>query len=79
MAVVSEAPRNPLDNTSDDPRRRADLILGANDFTSITEKVAGIVERPRPTTGWYIAFGISDSISRVTVTPDSPTESRGSR
>jgi len=27
------------DNTSDDPTRRAPLILGGNDFTSVTEKV----------------------------------------
>jgi molybdopterin-containing oxidoreductase family membrane subunit len=67
MAVISEAPRDVLDNTSDDPRQRAPLILGANDFTSVTEKVAGIVERPRPTTAWYVAFGISAALSSMLV------------
>ena len=48
-----------IDNTIDDPRQRPPLILGGNDFTSVTEKVAGLVERPKPPRAWYIAFGIS--------------------
>jgi Ni/Fe-hydrogenase subunit HybB-like protein len=50
------------DNTSDDPTRRAPLVTGANDFTSVTEKVCSIAERPKPPLGWYVAFGISASL-----------------
>ena len=48
-----------LDNTVEHPGRRAPLITGGHDFTSITEKVCGIVERPQPPRGWYVALGIS--------------------
>jgi hypothetical protein len=37
------------DNTKDDPTRPVELILGGNDFTTITEKVSDIVlERKTP-------------------------------
>jgi Ni/Fe-hydrogenase subunit HybB-like protein len=51
-------PRHPLDNTSDDPRHRAPLILG-HDLASVTEKVSALVERPRPPRAWYVAFAVS--------------------
>ena len=44
------------DNTFTDPRRRAPLVLGAADFATVTDRVAGLVERPRPPLGWYIGF-----------------------
>jgi len=47
------------DNTSDDPTRRAPLVLGAADFGSVTQKVAQLAERPKPPRAWYIAFGVS--------------------
>ncbi len=47
------------DNTFDDPNRRAPLVIGANDITTVTDKVCGIVEAPKPTRGWYVALGIS--------------------
>ena len=59
MSVSTVEDRMSLDNTVEDPRRRAPLIVGGNDFTSITEKVCGIVERPKPPKGWYVALGIS--------------------
>ena len=61
MAVLTAPPPRPsLDNTSDDPRHRAPLILG-HDLASITEKVSSIVERPRPPRAWYVAFAIAST------------------
>ncbi len=54
-----------LDNTWDDPTRRAPLVLGDNDFNSVTEAVAGIVERPKPPRAWYIALGVSMTLTGV--------------
>jgi Ni/Fe-hydrogenase subunit HybB-like protein len=53
-------PRHPLDNTSDDPRHRAPLILG-HDLTSVTDKVSAIVEQKKPPRAWYIAFAVSSA------------------
>ncbi len=52
-----------LDNTSDDPRQRQPLILGNNDYTSITEKVCGVVEDPKVKKAWLIAFLIAVSLT----------------
>src|SRR6185503_9322295 len=49
----------PIDNTFDDPTRRAPLVLGHRDFNSVTEQVAAVAESPRPPRAWYIAFTIS--------------------
>ena len=49
----------PDDNTLNDPTRITPLVLGANNLTTLTDKVCGIVERPRPPRAWYIAFGVS--------------------
>jgi len=46
----------PLDNTQNDPRRRAPLVTGGLDATAITETVSGVVERPKTPIGWYVAF-----------------------
>ncbi len=51
--------RMSLDNTAETPGHRAPLIVGGHDFTSITAKVCGIVERPKPPAGWYVALGVS--------------------
>ena len=48
-----------LDNTTDDPTRRAPLVVGDNDFASVTRAVAGVVEAPKTPRAWYIAFGIA--------------------
>jgi len=52
------------DNTSDDPRYRAPLVLGGKDFTAVTDTVAAVTERPT-TLAWYIAFAISMSLLGV--------------
>ncbi len=52
-----------LANTEEDPRRRAPLVLGRNNYyASVTEKVCGVNEAPWPPRGWYVAFGISFSL-----------------
>lgn len=48
-----------VDNTFDEPGKRAPLILGYDDFGSVTDAVCQVVERPQPTRAWYIAFAIS--------------------
>ncbi len=58
MATISTQPEKPqvlFDNTTDDPTRRAPLVLGDNDFTSITDKVTGIAAG-KPPAKWWIAF-----------------------
>jgi molybdopterin-containing oxidoreductase family membrane subunit len=54
-----------LDNTGDDPAVRARLVVGDNDFHSVTEKVCGIVEQPRPPKIWWVAFAASSSLTLV--------------
>ncbi len=63
---MSAVPRLP-DNTIEAPGTRAPLVLGDNDFASVTEKVCGIVERPKPPRWWYVAFTISSALTAVLV------------
>src|ERR1700679_541536 len=56
------AKQSEADNTTDDPRFRAPLVTGNNDFTSITATVAGVMERPAPPKAWYVAMGVSLSL-----------------
>ncbi len=51
-----------VDNTFEDPGRRAPLITGGHDFGTLTETVCRITEKPRPTTAWYVALAISSSV-----------------
>ncbi len=55
------APTSEWDNTSDDPRQRAPLVLGGLDFAGITDTVASLSERKTPL-AWYIAFAFSLSL-----------------
>ena len=41
-----------LDNTGDDPTRRAPLVIGHTDFNFVTESVCGVAERKTPK-AWY--------------------------
>ena len=43
----------------DDPRHRPSLVIGDNDFGSVTDKVCRIAEAPRPPRAWYIALAIA--------------------
>jgi molybdopterin-containing oxidoreductase family membrane subunit len=58
----------PDDNTLNDPTRITPLVLGANNLTTLTDKVCGIVERPRPPRAWYIAFGVSTALTGLLFT-----------
>ena len=66
MAVVAQRLYTP-DNTSDDPTRRAPLVLGDNDFASITDKICALAERKHPSTAWYVAFGVSCALTVLLV------------
>ncbi len=57
---TKDGPQDPLlaNNTLDDPRRRAPLVLGGHDFGSVTRQVCGIAEGGTPR-AWYVAFAIS--------------------
>jgi Ni/Fe-hydrogenase subunit HybB-like protein len=48
-----------LDNSIETPGRRAPLVLGNQTFTSLTDTVCNVAERPHPPMAWYIAFVIS--------------------
>ncbi|HXV75124.1 MAG TPA: NrfD/PsrC family molybdoenzyme membrane anchor subunit [Candidatus Polarisedimenticolaceae bacterium] len=63
MSVIAQHGTRSLDNTTDDPTRRAPLVLGGNDFNSVTEKICKLAEARRPTRAWNIAFGISASFT----------------
>ncbi|MCA9242901.1 MAG: polysulfide reductase NrfD [Phycisphaerales bacterium] len=56
-----------VDNTMQDPRRRAPLVTGQHDAASITRSVASIAEIPVDQTplGWYVGFGISATITAI--------------
>ena len=50
-----------IDNTTDDPRERAPLVVGdKRSFAAITEAVSRLAERPA-TLAWNICFMISVS------------------
>ena len=48
-----------IDNTFDDPTRRAPLVLNHDSFTSVTEDIARVSEARRAPRAWYVAFAIS--------------------
>ncbi|HEX4794393.1 MAG TPA: NrfD/PsrC family molybdoenzyme membrane anchor subunit [Humisphaera sp.] len=50
-----------IDNTFDSPLRRSPLVLGGRNFTSITDEVCNVAERPT-TLGWKIGFAFSLSL-----------------
>ncbi|RYF12497.1 MAG: hydrogenase [Oxalobacteraceae bacterium] len=41
---------------------RPKLVEGNNDFTSVTETVCSIIERPKPPLAWYVAISCSMSL-----------------
>ncbi len=51
-----------IDNTMEDPRVRPKLVLGQNDFGTITAKVCGIVEQKKHPLTWLIALSFAISI-----------------
>jgi Ni/Fe-hydrogenase subunit HybB-like protein len=60
MTIATE-----IDNTREDPTRRADLVLGAPTYAKVTEKVAALAEKPKPPLAWYVAFGVSSLLAAM--------------
>ena len=62
MSVIpaSQLPRidHEVDNTVEDPRFRAPLVLGGKDFSDVTDTVTAITLRKTPF-AWYVAFAFS--------------------
>ena len=54
-----------IDNTGYDPGTPTELVLGGETFTSITDRVCGIVEQPKPPKAWYIAITLTGSLTVV--------------
>jgi len=54
-----------LDNTADDPTRRAPLVVGDNDFSSVTEAVCRIPEQATTPRAWYVAFAVAVTFTGV--------------
>ncbi|MHC4219537.1 MAG: NrfD/PsrC family molybdoenzyme membrane anchor subunit, partial [Planctomycetota bacterium] len=48
-----------VDNTLDDPTRRAPLVLNHDDFGSVTDKICSVNEDLRDPRAWYITFAIA--------------------
>ncbi|MHC4100784.1 MAG: NrfD/PsrC family molybdoenzyme membrane anchor subunit, partial [Planctomycetota bacterium] len=48
-----------VDNTFDDPARRAPLVLNHTEFSSVTEKICSVNEARVAPRAWYITFAIS--------------------
>jgi molybdopterin-containing oxidoreductase family membrane subunit len=64
MATTTLDPVTGLDNTTNDPTRRAPLVIGHTDFDFVTSTVCGVAERKTPKI-WYVAFGISLALTGV--------------
>ncbi|MBU0741971.1 polysulfide reductase NrfD [bacterium] len=57
--------KDAIDNTVHDPTQPQELITGGQTFTSITDHICGIVEKPRPPRAWYVAIGITSAFTGV--------------
>jgi molybdopterin-containing oxidoreductase family membrane subunit len=66
MATIDTTTARDIDNTYDDPRERAPLILGGKSLGDVTDAVCNVAERPT-TLGWKIAFAISSSFLLILV------------
>jgi molybdopterin-containing oxidoreductase family membrane subunit len=53
-----------IDNTADPAAGRAALVLGGRDFTSVTDAVCAVAERPT-TLAWKVAFACSLSLLAI--------------
>lgn len=61
-----EAPLD-YDNTTDDPTVSVPLVLGGQNYRTLTDSVLAPLERNRPTRAWYIAFSFSLALALVFV------------
>jgi len=64
MSATTVDTRALLDNTTDDPRRRAPLVLNNTEFGFVTDTVCGVVERTTPR-AWYFAFAAALTMTGV--------------
>ena len=49
-----------VDNTWNDPARRAPLVLGDSaSFHGVTEKICYVAEAPRAPKAWYVGFAVA--------------------
>jgi molybdopterin-containing oxidoreductase family membrane subunit len=64
MSVITADDRPSTDNTVEDPAKRSPLVIG-HDFTSVTDKICGIVEKPKTPRAWYIAFAVSSAVATM--------------
>ena len=53
-----------LDNTIEDGKHRAPLVLGGMDYSDVTDAVAGVWEKKQPAIWWPI-FGVAVSLTLV--------------
>ncbi len=66
MGEMNQMDRSVLNNTLDDPTRRAPLVLEGHDFAGVTDKVCALAERRgAPSKAWLVAFAISVSVTAV--------------
>ncbi len=49
-----------LTDTAEDPRVRPPLVLGDNDFASVTDKICRVVETAKTPRLWWMLFGIAN-------------------
>jgi molybdopterin-containing oxidoreductase family membrane subunit len=54
-----------IDNTSNDPSSRPELVTGGLEFRDITETVCRVAEAPHPPMIWYGLFGLSVFLTGV--------------
>ena len=48
-----------IDNTAYDPATPTDLVVGGETFTTLTDKICGSVEQPKPPRAWYVAITLT--------------------
>ena len=49
----------PVDNTIEDPRHRSPLVLGHEEFGTVTKEICWVNEAPKPPKAWYVSLVIS--------------------
>ncbi|WLD14965.1 NrfD/PsrC family molybdoenzyme membrane anchor subunit [Planctellipticum variicoloris] len=54
-----------VDNSIETPGQRAPLVLGGQDYASVTDTVCRIAEAPRMPLAWYVALAISSSLTAM--------------
>jgi molybdopterin-containing oxidoreductase family membrane subunit len=55
----------PMDNTFEDPTQRAPLVLGHEEFGSVTEEICRVNEEPKPPLAWYVTLAISGTLAAI--------------